>query len=82
MRTELPAKARASSSRLRFKSLPNMDFQLMCTLLNPTSLTLERYFMSDFKLYSMILVNEYICIPAGHQLPWNVFGIRAFFTMQ
>ena len=75
MRTELPAKARASSSRLRFKSLPNMDFQLMCTLLNPTSLTLERYFMSNFKLYSMILVNEYICIPAGRQVPWNVFGV-------
>lgn len=75
MRTELPAKARASSSRLRFKSLPNMDFQLMCTLLNPTSLTFERYFMSNFKLYSMILVNEYICILAGRQVPWNVFGV-------
>ena len=54
----------------------------MCTLLNPTSLTLERYFMSNeryfmsnFKLYSMILVNEYICIPAGRQVPWNVFGV-------
>ena len=75
MRTELPAKARASSSRLRFKSLPNMDFQLMCTLLNPTSLTLERYFMSNFKLYSIILVNEYICILAGRKVPWNVFGV-------
>ena len=82
MRTELPAKARASSSRLRFKSLPNMDFQLMCTLLTRTSLKAERYFMSSFKLYLIILVNEYICIPAGRQMPWNVFGVRAFFTMQ
>jgi hypothetical protein len=35
MRIELPAKARASSIKLRFNSLPNMDFQLMWTLLTP-----------------------------------------------
>ena len=82
MMTELPAKARASSSRLRFKSLPNMDFQLICILLTATSLISKLCFVSRLKLYFMILVNEYICIPAGHQMPWNVFGIRAFFTMQ
>ena len=38
MRIELPAKARASSIKLRFNSLPNIDFQLIYFLLTLDSL--------------------------------------------
>ena len=41
MMIELPAKARASSSKPRFNSLPNMYFQLIKTLLALVSLKAE-----------------------------------------